>query len=210
MKEIDYWYLCKEWVNYIKEFSIKGIAVIEDKLSGAYCIIGKCIKNDTLIIRFKGTEFKFNDIITDLLFAKKRIPYDNMNPKIKVHTGFIIQYLTIRDRILECVRYYKNLNIVVIGHSLGAALATLCVLDLQYNFHPESLSGVVFGSPRVGNKEFVRSFNGRVRNFKNIQLKNDWITHLPLKTWGFDHVDKEIKIGKNRMYSEHNVYNKYL
>lgn len=201
--------LCRDWDKNAKEFNIKTINRIENKVTGAFCHIG--IRDDLLIVCFKGTELKCNDIITDMMFAKMRIPYDLMPPKIKVHSGFIMQYHSIRAKILKVISAYnQNYKIYVIGHSLGGSLATLCILDIQYNFNINFLRGYAFGSPRVGNKHFRKSFNGRVDRFFNIQIKNDWVCKLPLWIMGFRHVGKIIKKGKCKIYPEHQTYDKYL
>eukprot|EP00245_Coleochaete_scutata_P012171 TRINITY_DN468_c0_g1_i1.p1 TRINITY_DN468_c0_g1~~TRINITY_DN468_c0_g1_i1.p1 ORF type:complete len:561 (-),score=122.62 TRINITY_DN468_c0_g1_i1:269-1951(-) len=79
----------------------------------------------------------------------------------------------VHKSIAELASKYKVRNIVSVGHSLGAALATICALDLgQFvvedpvgkKCFPDaasrpSVSAFVFASPRVGNQEFRDLFN---------------------------------------------------
>lgn len=47
----------------------------------------------------------------------------------------------------------------VIGHSMGAAMATLCSLDLKFRLQPSpDVRIYTFGSPRVGNDIFATFF----------------------------------------------------
>lgn len=221
MRVLDLWYLCRDWDNYKSKLQIIDLHVFQSKITGAYCNIGIDF-NKNLIICFKGTELKLNDILSDLLFKKMVIPYNNMtNKKIKVHSGFLLQYLSLRKEIHNFLLSFQDYgNIYITGHSLGAALATLCILDIEYNFNLSALiTCKIFGTPRIGNKYFKKSFENRMFSFKHFFLSyqnvNDIITKLPLKIMGFKHVDKIIKIGKLRWWfpfsiKQHLNYNEWL
>lgn len=51
----------------------------------------------------------------------------------------------------------------VTGHSMGAALAHLCAMYMQYMFALEDVRVFTFGSPRVGNTAFYKAFDKVVR-----------------------------------------------
>lgn len=52
----------------------------------------------------------------------------------------------------------------VIGHSMGAAMATLCALDLRFRLAPTADVRVyTFGSPRVGNAVFATFFGSVIQ-----------------------------------------------
>lgn len=65
----------------------------------------------------------------------------------------------------------RRLEVYVTGHSLGATLATFCVLHLQRYFQmqkefpPFTVKMYNIGSPRVGNAGFVQYYNQRLRGF---------------------------------------------
>ncbi|KAL5226986.1 hypothetical protein ABZP36_015251 [Zizania latifolia] len=92
------------------------------------------------------------------------------------------QVLTEITRLLDV---YKNENcsIILTGHSLGAALATLTAIDLVnngFNVRGSSrllvpVTAIVFASPRVGDEQFKKAFDSaagvsllRVRNAPDI------------------------------------------
>jgi triacylglycerol lipase len=180
MNDRDLYNLTTNFDGYRKQMGIEYQNILRDNLTGARCIVGKQQTAEhrvSYFFCFQGTELKFNDIVTDILFSKSVVPYENTNPEIKVHLGFLTQYMSIREKILRHIGYFffcadslDALTFIFTGHSLGAALATLAILDFQYNFSRKqellfSFSGVGFGSPRVGNVAFRDSFNSRVESF---------------------------------------------
>lgn len=150
------------------------------------------------LIIFRGTD-SLRDWITNFMFFRKCIPYKGTNPKIKVHSGFLKDYLEVRDFIHKKVENTK-LDIVVHGHSKGAAITGLCALDLQYNFPNKNIAAVALGMPRIGNKEFKRSFDGRLPDFLRADYGSDIIPQIPPKIFGFRHVGNFIQLGKKRRW----------
>ncbi len=159
----------------------------------AVCYIG--ISPPYLKIIFKGSDSR-EDWRQDLRFWKRTIPYGNNSSKIRVHSGFISAYKSkeVRGQIHKYVTE-DICRIQLTGHSLGAALAVLCAVDLQYNFPSKDYEVVLFGCPRVGNIAFARSYNRRVFNTIRVVNKNDFVTKLPPSLIGYRHVGARFKIG---------------
>jgi hypothetical protein len=83
---------------------------------------------------------------------------------------------------------------VVSGHSLGAALATLFVLENSDKGKFDISTLCTFASPRVGNMEFVRTFNRLPINSWRIVNTEDLVPKLPPHIpvlLDYDHVDVE-------------------
>jgi triacylglycerol lipase len=110
----------------------------------------------------------------------------------KVHKGFKIGL----NRVWPDInKYLKNQTCPVFytGHSLGAALATLAASKRP----PHAV--YTFGSPRVGNKEFVKI----VKNIKIFRVVNnrDFATTIPSSSIQYTHVGKLYYIAhNNRMF----------
>jgi predicted lipase len=91
---------------------------------------------------------------------------------------------------------FPDYDIILTGHSLGAAVATLSAVDLIKN--GTSVSLYTFGSPRVGNKEFadyVRSLYSKLPDkFNSYRFTHyrDVIVHVPYASMGYEHVDTEV------------------
>ena len=109
---------------------------------------------------------------------------------------------------------HNSCKITVTGHSLGAALAVLCAIDLQYNFENHDIEVYLFGCPRVGNAAFAKSYNKRIFKTLRVSNGNDIVTKIPPAILGFRHVGTEIHIGRLRLphifsFNQHRPQNYY-
>lgn len=153
---------------------------------------------NTLTITFRGSD-EPKDWAYDFSIWKKVLPYGNEKSKIRVHAGFISAYKDtfVRDAIHKYITKDTH-NIIVCGHSYGAALAILCAVDIEYNFPSKALSVYAFGCPRVGNKAFAKSYNKRIFTTVRIENGSDIITKLPPRFLGYHHAGAAVSIGKKQ------------
>lgn len=179
------------------------LTVIDDFKTSVQCYIRT--NGSQLIITFRGTS-SIKDWKTDLTAWKKTIPYGNNTSKIRIHAGFLKAYSVpavrskIQSLITDDICYIK-----VYGHSYGAALAILCGVDLEYNFPDKDYEVILFGSPRVGNRAFQKSYNNRVFKTFRIENGNDMVTKLPFAICGYRHVGIKIHIGKRRIFGFYSI-----
>ena len=143
--------------------------------------------SNTLYISWRGTE-SMRDWLSDAAISKVNA-FDIVG--LNVHSGFYGCYKEVRTRLLASIRQYiENLNpktIIVTGHSLGAALATLNAFDISITFKDvKNLQVYTFGSPRVGNKFFRTAYNSLVPNTFRFIHAMDIVTRVPKV--GFNHV----------------------
>lgn len=151
-------------------------------------------------LAFAGTN-DIKDILIDLDFWQKTIPYNNTETKIRIHKGFYKAYLSVRIRMLSYLIEHKIKQIYITGHSYGAALALLAAVDIQYNLPNILIDRVVtFGCPRIGNKAFVESFQRRVPNTYRVENGNDLVTKIPPTIMGYRHNGIVVHIGKPRRW----------
>jgi predicted lipase len=149
---------------------------------------------------FKEYTTFYQQVIQREIEAKKQktYPYHTNNKSgSSMHTGFVKSYLSVRDQIHEYINSNYITNVTVTGHSLGGALATLCVLDIQYNF-AEKLSFIeayTFGAPKVGNHQFCCSYNHRVCNSYHFVHGMDIIPSLPRWWQGYRKTETQLHIG---------------
>jgi len=160
-------------------------------------------QKDILRITFRGTDSPAN-WKNDFKFWEKSIPCIEGNCKIKIHSGFLNSYKIagIRDKILDAID--ENVNFIKIcGHSLGAALSILCALDVAKHFPDRNLEVIVFGCPRVGNKEFAKLYNKTVSKSIRVENGNDIVTKVPFSLFNpflnYRHVGSKLHIGKVRL-----------
>jgi len=139
---------------------------------------------DSLVIVFRGTESK-KDIITDLNMLREPLELKDHDVYPEVHSGFLNQFMSIKDFIINDVEKYNN--IIFCGHSLGGALATIASLYYYCYFKTKNIKCITFGSPRVGDKLFANLFNKHIEESIRFVNDNDPVPCFPT-TWRFKHV----------------------
>ncbi|KAF1974032.1 alpha/beta-hydrolase [Bimuria novae-zelandiae CBS 107.79] len=190
-----------------------------------------------IILAFRGTYSLANTIIDLSTIPQKYVPYpgddDNGSttfsssfsqeepppadpPKCAnctVHTGFYTSWLHTRSAILPhltaAISTYPSYEIILVGHSLGGAVAALAALDLRARgWNPRVTT---FGEPRVGNAALMRYINerfnissygeGRARaregvRYHRVTHKGDPVPLLPLEEWGYTMHSEELFISR--------------
>jgi predicted lipase len=77
---------------------------------------------------------------------------------LSVHEGFYDAYLElsggVHQGLMDVMALKPDYQLVVTGHSLGGAMATLCALNLTVNYGLDPIV-YTFGSPRVGFQNFA-------------------------------------------------------
>ena len=143
-------------------------------VEGAQCHIAQ--NKDTIIIAFRGTEPKeFSDIKADLNAFKGKSRTEGY-----VHNGFKDEVDKLWADIKVSLARKGKRRLYVCGHSLGAAMATICASRLEVEV--EEL--YTYGSPRVGGNEFVH--NLLVTHYRHVN-NNDIVTKVPFWIMGFRH-----------------------
>jgi len=151
-------------------------------------------RGDTVEVVFRGTVLKsLKNWIDDIDFAPIR-PYPSAKDAF-VHSGFMSAYETVRlaakAAVIELITQIKPSRVVITGHSLGGALATLCATELA-PLLPVPVHVYNYGSPRVGNINFVNYFESLVEVVYRITYNTDLVPHLPETFLGYQHHPTEV------------------
>jgi len=159
---------------------------------GTECYVLTCPKN--YIVVFRGTEpTSWEDIKADVQFRKVG----------GIHRGFKAALDDVWDNLYA--HYEKNAKgkqLLVTGHSLGAALATL----YSNRISDSDSACYTFGSPRVGTPKQTKKMVFTAYRFRN---NNDIVTKVPPEFLGFSHksdkttyfdIDGNVKEGYSRWY----------
>ena len=129
---------------------------------------------DEQVLAFRGTQPKeLNDVAADLKSWKHKSKTDG-----QVHDGFFDEVEKLWADIIPLLTKKKPLFIC--GHSLGGAMATIAASRLEEQ--TEAL--YTFGSPRVGNKQFISHVNVTHYRWRN---NNDLVPTVPFWVMGFRH-----------------------
>ena len=134
-----------------------------------------------IALAFRGTEtVSIKDIKADLKVIAKTCETGG-----KIHSGFNDAYAVVEADIQRALNNpkYSNLPLFITGHSLGGALATVATKKLLRK------GGIAacytFGSPRVGNDEWVYTIKSPIYRVVNA---TDCVTMLPPPNWVWDFV----------------------
>ena len=185
-------------VNNFESYSLKN---------GELILYGYNSLYNSVFIAFRGSH-DIQNWIADIRFLKT-YPYSNY---IAVEKGFYNLFEKNKDIIYnnlnQLSQKYKTNNVIITGHSLGAALATVMSFDILYNDYPYNIYLTTFGSPRVGNQEFVNQFNKYKIYSKRVTHYYDMVPHLPQNDLNYHHVSQEIWFNpENSNYQECNDSN---
>ena len=161
----------KESKNKFKSF---GFTIVEFfNIEGAQAYLLKDM-NGIHVLSFRGTEVtQKSDVLADLKAGKNLEACGG-----KVHVGFKGEINKVWPAITVSLANIDS--VFVTGHSLGAAMATIAASRMQTKVK----ALITFGSPRVGDKEFVKSV--AVEHYR-VQNNCDDVTKVPFRLMGFDH-----------------------
>jgi hypothetical protein len=140
---------------------------------------------DIAFVVFRGTQAgKLLDIVADVRFRLR-----TWEGPGRAHEGFLAAWRSLDEPISSWIESVGVPRLVVTGHSLGAAMATLLAA-----IRPGA-ELVTFGSPRAGDAAFAAAFAGRpVRRYVDC---TDKVTMVPPELVGYRHVEGEIYIDRS-------------
>lgn len=123
------------------------------------------------LVSFEGSS-NIKSWLRNIDFVQTEAPWEECE-ECWVHEGFLQEYQTLEDCIkasLEAIGAPSGSTIRTTGHSLGAALNTIAMLDLDYAgwIIEESYD---FGKPRTGNSAFAQAWDSK---FSSIAFR---VTH---------------------------------
>ena len=138
-------------------------------------------KNNTQYFIFRGTG-NVLDVISDLDFIQ--VPFESF-PNVKVHRGFYMQFLSIKDSLIKDLDPTKK--IVFTAHSLGSSVATLAAVYFGNLYKDADITLITFACPKTGNHAFAQLFHKTV----NLQKTYRFVTEkdaVPLVAAMYDYV----------------------
>ncbi|KAI8113943.1 hypothetical protein M9434_002071 [Picochlorum sp. BPE23] len=180
-----------ELESTLETCSFTDSKLIWNKVRDSKCLIAWSEEQRRIVICFRGTASAKN-VLTDLKLWRSTHPPTRgnylMGTKPMIHAGFGDFWFGsgMKDRCMSMVTEITKCSpdetplpwrILVCGHSLGGAAAKIAAYDLSdWNRSIGAAHSVMcytYGSPRVGNSAFVRSYNLMVPNTWNIMHLND-------------------------------------
>ena len=117
-----------------------------------------------------------------------------------MHNGFTNEHAKTAQTILTAVQtllgQHGGSSIVVVGHSLGGALALLELVYLPLHVSKgTSINAFTYGMPRVGNEAFANYVDATyLGNLTHINNEEDVVPIVPGKVFGYVHPSGEVHI----------------
>ncbi|ATY67389.1 lipase precursor [Cordyceps militaris] len=162
----------------VKEFSNDAF----DTIAG-YVAVNPTKKH--IVVAFKGTDpMSLVDVKSDL--AKNLVSAADLFPacgRCTTHNGFKKAFSSVKDALEQTLKTelaktgQESYRVVVTGHSLGGAVATIAGAYLRTRGIACDL--YTYGSPRVGNQEFADMVTKDVNFSARITNGNDIVTAVP-------------------------------
>lgn len=153
--------------------------VIDDKAEDVQGYIGYLPSQDSIYVVYRGSTS-----ISDWVNNLDAITTDyNKCSGCSVHKGFYKAEQTVITGVISQVKElrtkFPSYRVVVTGHSLGAAMATLTTLDLM-DAGVSNIHMFHFGSPRVGNTAFANYASAKITDRNRNTHHKDMVPHCPM------------------------------
>ena len=201
-------YSNKDQINW-DEYGLSLVKWIENKKSDTQGFVAT--KDKTIYVVWRGSESK-KDFQNDASIDK--VPFIEENEKI--HIGFMSCWESVVGDTYDAIdTALENLqgettDIVVSGHSLGGAVATLYAYSIKKHYPHYNVKATTIGSPRVGNKVFKENYDSSDIDTLRIVHNNDLVTHTPYI--GFHHVNYQVRLDTagNRLQNDKSLKSLWL
>ncbi|MDT7734769.1 MAG: triacylglycerol lipase, partial [Mycobacterium sp.] len=143
-------------------------------------LMGRNTATRTAFVSFRGTS-DAAEWVADI----DAVPddYEPISGFGQVHTGFQDVYELVRADIAANLAAAASGcdQILITGHSLGAALAVLAAPDLARNMPPNTIEPrlITFAGPRVGVSDFAAKFDALIESCYRVVNFLDIVPYLP-------------------------------
>jgi len=158
--------------------------------------------SNSVVVGHQGTDpSKVKSLLVDTDFVLQPMDskiFPGLPSGIETHGGFQEAHARSASQILQAVQSElaarNTNNVLVVGHSLGGALALLDCVFLKLKLPSTiQLKGITFGMPRVGNQQFADYIDAHI-SLNRITNHKDIVPILPGRFLGFRHPSGEAHI----------------
>jgi len=166
--------------------------ILYDKPTDLQGYIGLMTSTKTIYVVFRGSS-SFLNWIDDLKI--KKIPYDSYpSCNCTVHDGFYSTTMNLKSSVVESVstlqKKYKYENVIITGHSLGAIVGQMMMMELQlYHIHSTVYN---FGQPRGGDLNYANFVSLSSQFLYRFTHYKDVVPHIPPNEMNYYHSCNEI------------------
>ena len=167
-------------------YDVDSEHLVEDPSTDAQARIH--VREEATYVVFRGSESR-TDWVMNIMF---RFMFEEILPEsdARAHSGFVYQWHGVRDEITKLLEDHElRKPLVVCGHSLGGAVATVAALELRAMGYTCVL--VTYGSPRALNWTAQDMFDKSTIPAYRVTNGADVVTMVPI--FMLHHVGKRIE-----------------
>ena len=157
--------------------------LISDVMTDAQVVISSSDDFGCVTLAFRGSSSRA-DWLANLWFPLRSLPSPHRSD-VKAHSGFLRQYMSLHAHILRKLDDMHAKHVLLTGHSLGGALATIAAAMLPEKY---TYDLVTFGGPRPGNEQLGDAAYHKCRSCMRIVHDRDIVPLVPLQAMGYHHV----------------------
>lgn len=150
-----------------------------------YAYIAVSHVNKTIVLAFRGTITEKGNQLYDEMLSVLIKPKENfmIGGEVQVYFKKAFNKLSpcVYASVTELVRQNPDYDVIVTGHSLGGAIASLSAAALIWTgiVPSNKLSLYTFGMPRVGDKGYALKHDEIVNNSWRVVHARDIVPHIP-------------------------------
>ena len=165
-----------------------------------YAYVGITHSNKTIIVAYRGTKNP-KQLLEEALFSLfvRKVPFEaGGHVEEYFYNAHNRLYKQVKTNVLLLKSKHPGYKLLVIGHSLGGAIASLASISLVYENITQSdhLTLYTYGMPRVGNRKYAETHDRLVPNSYRLVHHRDIVPHIPFisenKTSGPYHHGREV------------------
>ena len=146
-----------------------------------------------IYVAYRGTS-SISNWMSDL--EVKQVSYTSYPEcQCKIHYGFYLSAMNIKNQTLESVKLLRkenpNYDVIITGHSYGAAVSQIISMELL----KEGIKSEVYnyGQPRIGDKKYADFVNTKLNHYWRFTHNKDIVPHLPpIDGFGYYHSCREV------------------
>ncbi|TVY82749.1 Lipase, partial [Lachnellula suecica] len=148
-----------------------------DEVLDIACFVAVDPTNKLVVVAFRGTD-TLRNWLEDILFLRVACSFGS---GCTAHAGFLLSWASVQsdvfDGVASAVASNPEYEIIVTGHSLGGAIATLAGASLRDAGYLCDI--YTYGSPRIGNDVFANDVTAQAGSEYRVTHFDDPVPRLP-------------------------------